>query len=249
MIINFSQYSIILIIYLYSLLLFLNKNDILKSLKNNTNIYSNKNKNYTQLAYKKFLQILNKTSIINDSPNRELQYQNQLKIIKKKRLNNVIKIDITKENYSKLTQILYDNALTGSELFFNFTEDYYSGIQELDSASINVYNNITFYSEKPVTLDLLELKPYSWFINFNIGTGLTEKVFIKFENIIFKNFINYPFLVYVIYMTPLTDNYQVSFENCSFYNCGDVLINFYTCKKSIQEEPQYIFNNCHFEYD
>ncbi|OUM62399.1 hypothetical protein PIROE2DRAFT_11306 [Piromyces sp. E2] len=145
--------------------------------------------------------------------------------------------------------MLFDNSSTGSELFFNFTENYYSGIQTMNGATINVFNNMTFYSEKPATIDLLELQPYSWFINFNIGTGLSEKIFIRFKNIIFKNFPNRQYLLYIFYMTTLTDNYQVIFENCSFYNNGDVLINSYSCTVATQEEPQYIFNNCHFEYD
>lgn len=50
-------------------------------------------------------------------------------------------------------------------------------------------------------------------------------------------------------MTPLTDNYQVIFNNCKFYNIGNVLINAYSCLKNTQMEYQYIFNNCYFEYD
>ncbi len=143
--------------------------------------------------------------------------------------------------------------MSGSELIINFKDDYYLGelVEEHLSFPVTIYafKNITFFSEKSTTIDLSLLNPYTWFINFYIGNGLIDKPYIKFKNITFKNFLNYPSLLYVFYITPMTDSYQLYFENCKFIKVKNVIMNLFNCISSTEDEPQYIFNNCYFEYD
>ncbi|ORX87048.1 hypothetical protein BCR32DRAFT_289585 [Anaeromyces robustus] len=165
----------------------------------------------------------------------------------KKRQNGVINIDITKKNYSQFTEILYNKTLLKSELFINFVDKNYSGEQILENPSVFVYNNITFYSEKGATLDLSKLKPMSWFINFSFKTNASEKIYIKFENITFKNFLNALSITYMLYITPNGDNYEIMFNNCKFYNVGDLIVNAFTCSTYTKTDPNIIFQNCYFE--
>jgi len=183
----------------------------------------------------------NRTSVINE------KFQENLNHFQKRKEGNIIKIDVTKEVYPYLTAILYNSTSSNTELFLNFTEDYYSGDQYIASLSIPVYGNITFYSENSTVIDLLQYRLYTWFLNFNIASRNTEKIVIKFKNITIKNYLSYPFLLYIFYITPSHDNYQFIFENCNFNNVGNVLINYFSCITNTQEEPQYIFNNCNFE--
>ncbi|ORY56047.1 hypothetical protein LY90DRAFT_669544 [Neocallimastix californiae] len=156
----------------------------------------------------------NRTSVINE------KFQENLNHFQKRKEGNIIKIDVTKEVYPYLTAILYNSTSSNTELFLNFTEDYYSGDQYIASLSIPVYGNITFYSENSTVIDLLQYRLYTWFLNFNIASRNTEKIVIKFKNITIKNYLSYPFLLYIFYITPSHDNYQFIFENCNFNNVG-----------------------------
>jgi len=44
--------------------------------------------------------------------------------------------------------------------------------------------------------------------------------------------------MYIFYLTPKSDNYQLYFENYKFYDISDVLIYSFTCISCIHDEPK-----------
>ncbi|ORX80570.1 hypothetical protein BCR32DRAFT_20527 [Anaeromyces robustus] len=220
--------------------------------KSNDDLYKEWNNSKEKERYEKIRAQYNKIYSFDKIPEKASNYEEQYNNILKKRDNNkVVNINITKSNYPRFYEILYNNTLEGHELFINFSESKYSGAFNEDHlelpATISVFKNITFYSEKSTIIDLAKLKEFSWFINFNFGANVQEKIYLKFYNITFKNYPNYPYLLYIFYLTTLTDNYQLYFENCKFINVKNVILNAFSCTSATQNEPQVLMNNCYFE--
>lgn len=163
-----------------------------------------------------------------------------------------LEIDITTyqndiNNINNLCEIINLNCQNGKKIVLNFKENYYF-LRHGQSNDITVSSNIHFIGNKNKTVLDFSNGEYTN-MRFIINPTESEKLYVYFENIIFKNFNKIiPFETeFSLMFIASNDNYQVHFENCIFENNNLPILSSSGSLKRNHDFYQIIFNNCEFK--
>ncbi|ORX64116.1 hypothetical protein BCR32DRAFT_273221 [Anaeromyces robustus] len=141
-----------------------------------------------------------------------------------------------------LNSIISQNQ-NSDELILNFVDNYYDMSLLNDySIDISVETNIYFIGNINGTYFDYKNGPRGT-MHFNIYNGGKDKT-ISYDNIIFGN--SSP-TASLIRLESTKDQMNVVFNNCTFENHNNNIINFQiTCTYQVQLTPQIVFNKCNF---
>jgi len=159
----------------------------------------------------------------------------------------IIKSD---ENYIYLKDIIKNNQNdNNNELILEFVDDYYDMLKYSDfkifNTEISVQSSIIFKGNSNGTI--FDYKN-DYFGNIHMSYEEKNKMLVKFENIIFKNYNpSSQYRVGFVNVITHTNDFQLQFINCTFV---DVVVNSLVVHldpgKLFQVDPQIVYNNCKF---